>query len=369
MIRRFKHIAQIIWKLCLLITVIIASWTGAYFASKLIFRIMGTPSSVFIAQMISMLLQFLFIFCIMAVIGFFMRGQERAFYNPIIMAIRQISQGDFKVVLENDSRFRQFGGIVEGINEMASELNQMETMRQDFISNVSHEIQSPLTSIRGFARALQSDTLSLDNRRHYLDIIESESSRLSGLSDNLLKLSALESGSFPFEVKAYRLDKQLREMVLASEPQWLGKNIEVEAELEEISIHAVEDLMSQVWTNLLHNSIKFTPQGGFIHIRLQIIDESIEVEIKDSGIGMTEEELPRVFERFYKADKSRSSSGGGSGLGLSLVKKIVEIHDGRITVNSRSREGTSFVVRLPLKRGELGAKGKENGNAKEQVQG
>ncbi len=363
---RFKQIARFMWSIFVFFTVIIASWTGAYFASKLIFRILGTPSSVFVAQMISMLLQFLFIFCIMAVIGLVMRGQERAYYNPIIMAIRQISQGDFKVVLENDSRYRQFGGIVEGINEMASELSRMETMRQDFISNVSHEIQSPLTSIRGFARALQSDTLSLESRRHYLDIIESESTRLSGLSDNLLKLSALETGSFPFEVKAYRLDKQLREMVLASEPQWLGKKIELEAELEEISIHAVEDLMSQVWTNLLHNSIKFTPQDGFIHIRLQIMDESIEVEIKDSGIGMIEEDLPRIFERFYKVDKSRSTSEGGSGLGLSLVKKIVEMHDGIVSVKSRSSEGTSFVVRLPMK---MSVKGKESGNTKEQVQG
>ena len=345
---RLRQIVHVTMGVLVFLTGFFVSWTGAYFTSQFIFRTFGTPSSAYVTQMIAMLIQIPILFCMVAIAGLATRGREKSFYIPIITAIRQISKGDFKVVLENDSNYGPFGGIVEGINEMASELSRMELMRQDFISNVSHEIQSPLTSIRGFARALQDDTLSLDSRRHYLDIIESESTRLSGLSDNLLKLSALEATSFPFETKSYRLDKQIREMILASEPQWLRKNIEMEAELEEVSIHAVEDLMSQVWTNLLHNSIKFTPQGGLINIRLRTIEKRIEVEIRDSGIGMGEEDLPRIFERFYKVDKARSSSEGGSGLGLSLVKKIVEIHEGKVTVTSRPDEGTVFVVSLPV---------------------
>lgn len=164
-----------------------------------------------------------------------------------------------------------------------------------------------------------------------------------------MKLSALESGNVPFDTQIYRLDKQLRDMVLASEPQWLDKNIEVEAELEEVNISAVKDLMSQVWTNLLHNSIKFTPQNGCIHIRLRTVDERVEVEFQDSGIGISEEDLPCIFERFYKADKARSASGGGSGLVLSLVKKIVELHEGKVTVTSHLGEGTSFIVSLPTR--------------------
>ncbi|ULO07880.1 two-component sensor histidine kinase [Paenibacillus sp. 19GGS1-52] len=345
--KKFRLTAKIILGILGVSTVIAAAWTGAYFASKLIFHKFGAPSTEYVTQLIIMLLQFVFLFCLMAIISFATRGQERV-YIPIITAIRQISKGDFKVVLDNDRRYGQFNGIVEGINEMASELSRMETMRQDFISNVSHEIQSPLTSIRGFARALRNESLSSGSRSHYLDIIEAESTRLSGLSENLLKLSALEADSFPFERKAYRLDKQLREMILVAEPQWLGKTIEVEAELEEIHVYAVEDLMSQVWTNLLHNSIKFTPEGGCIHIRLYSLEKTIEVEIKDSGIGIAEEELSRIFERFYKVDQARTTSEGGSGLGLSLVKKIVEIHEGSVAVRSRPGEGTVFVVSLPL---------------------
>jgi two-component system phosphate regulon sensor histidine kinase PhoR len=325
------------------------SWSVAYFMMNWIYSRAGRPSSEYVVQLISVMVGIVILFLIVLVVTRIFHGWERVFYTSIIEGLGRIAKGDFNVVLDDKKDYGDFGEIVQSINVMASELSQMETMRQDFISNVSHEIQSPLTSIRGFARALQEEKLSVESRRHYLDIIEAESTRLSGLSDNLLKLSALESGSFPFENQLYRLDKQLREMILASEPQWLEKNIEVEAELEEMNVYAVKDLMSQVWTNLLHNSIKFTPPNGCIHIGLRVVDARIVVEIQDSGIGISEEDLPRIFERFYKADKARSASGGGSGLGLSLVKKIVELHEGHITVNSSVGEGTIFKASLPLR--------------------
>jgi signal transduction histidine kinase len=223
----------------------------------------------------------------------------------------------------------------------------MEKMRQEFISNVSHEIQSPLTSISGFARALRDTRLSEEERAHYLDIIETESIRLSKMSDNLLKLTSLESEHHPFEPKRYRLDKQLRAVVLACEPLWLDKSIDMDVSLEEGEIDADPDLMNQVWGNLIHNSIKFTPRGGTIGVELQFRDGEAAVRISDTGIGIGEEDLPRIFERFYKADKSRNRAGGGSGLGLSIVKKIVDLHHGSIDVQSRPGEGTVFTVRLP----------------------
>ena len=187
---------------------------------------------------------------------------------------------------------------------MATELGQMENMRQEFVSNVSHEIQSPLTSIRGFALALKSDSLSEQERLHYLEIIEMESTRLSRLADDLLKLASLEAEQVKFEPRSYRLDKQVRSLILTCEPQWAEKKIEMDVALKEISISADEDLLSQVWLNLLHNSIKFTPPGGSIKVALRLHGDKIECSIADSGIGIAPEDQMHIFERFYKADKA-----------------------------------------------------------------
>ena len=165
---------------------------------------------------------------------------------------------------------------------------------------------------------------------HYLGIIEKESARLSKLSENLLKLTSLESDHHPFERRRYRLDKQLRSLILACEPQWHDKGIDMDVSLEDVSIEADEDLLSQVWLNLLHNSIKFTPAGGTIGVRL-----------KRNG------QEAHIFERFYKADRSRDRSTGGSGLGLAIVKRIVEMHTGSVAVQSAPGTGTTFTVRLP----------------------
>ncbi|MDT3425530.1 signal transduction histidine kinase [Paenibacillus forsythiae] len=324
------------------------SWTASYFILKALFKRFGSPSSDYVSQLLGVLLGFMLLFCIGGIISLITYGRQNKFYSPILNAVRRISKGDFTAKVEDVKRYGRMGELVEGINEMASELSRMETMRQDFISNVSHEIQSPLTSIRGFARALRAEDLSRETREHYLDIIEGESTRLSGLSDSLLKLSVLESGSFPFEAKPYRLDRQLRNILLACEPQWMGKGIEVEAELAEMTVTGAEDLLSQVWNNLLHNSIKFTPPGGTITITARPMDTEVEVRVSDTGTGISKEDLPHIFERFYKADKARSAGAGGSGLGLSLVKKIIDLHRGKVSAQSSPGEGTVFVVALPV---------------------
>ena len=211
--------------------------------------------------------------------------------------------------------------LVKSINDMTDELNAMEKMRQEFVSNVSHEIQSPLTSIKGFARALQDNNLSEEKREHYLTIIETETTRLSKLSQNLLKLTLLESEEYTPERATYRLDQQLKQIVLNSEPLWAEKEIELELNLEKVHITADQESMSQVWINLIHNSIKFTPNGGTITIQLKEYEKVVEVRIRDSGIGISKEQKQHIFERFYKADSSRNRVYGGSGLGLAIVKK------------------------------------------------
>lgn len=224
----------------------------------------------------------------------------------------------------------------------------MEELRQEFISNVSHEIQSPLASISGFANVLKQSDLTMEERQHYLGIIETESRRLANLSDNLLKLTSIESQHHPFEPIVYRLDKQVREVILSCEPQWLKKSLELDISLDKVEITADEELMSQVWINLITNSIKFTPDGGNLTVMLYKQADTAVVSIADTGMGMTKEDQEHIFERFYKVDKSRNRTLGGSGLGLSIAQEIIDMHDGSIHVQSQLHEGTTFTVTLPL---------------------
>ncbi|QIB70466.1 two-component sensor histidine kinase [Aminipila butyrica] len=269
--------------------------------------------------------------------------------SEVMDTLERIAKGDFSVQLNHSLKEDEpFAKLVKGVNEMALNLKQTENMRQEFISNVSHEIQSPLASIKGFTHVLHHDELTPEERKHYLDIIETEIMRLSRLSENLLKLAALDSDSVKFQPQPYRLDKQLRSLILSCEPQWVEKKINMTAFLDSVTVTADEDMMSQVWVNLIHNSIKFTPEGGSIQVDLHQLENIVECKISDTGIGIDTEAQQHIFERFYKADKSRERTKKGSGLGLSIVKKTVETHGGKITVQSEPGAGTSFTVSLPL---------------------
>lgn len=260
-------------------------------------------------------------------------------HGSILNAMERIAQGDFSVFVPTDDQ--SHAEIAEAVNNMAKDLGNLETMRQDFISNVSHEIQSPLTSIGGFAALLKQDDLPADKRKRYAGIIETESKRLSSLSDNLLKLSSLNKSSIA--KNDFRLDKQLSNIILTLEPQWSEKKLTIEADFQKRTISGDEDLLSQVWVNLLVNAIKFTPEGGIICVSLN----EKTVKISDTGVGISKDDLPHIFERFYKVDKSRDRSLGGNGLGLSLAKKIVALHGGTITAQSEPGKGTTFTISLP----------------------
>jgi two-component system, OmpR family, phosphate regulon sensor histidine kinase PhoR len=332
-------------------------WTAAFFINPWVFDIFSIDSlSPYMRQIIDSFIGFFLFGLIMYGISKmgFIQERQYQFFRPILFAMKNMAQGNFNIDLS--SYVIQFGKrehpileIIESINHMAKELGEMEHMRQEFISNVSHEIQSPLTSISGFAHALKNEHLSNEERIQYLNIIEEESMRLSRLSENLLKLTSLESDHPPFEPKNYRLDQQLRRVILSIEPQWRNKDIEMDVCLDPMTIHADEDLMDQVWINLLNNSIKFTPSNGKISVKVMETDsDGIVVVIKDTGIGMTKEVQLHIFERFYKADPSRSRSSGGSGLGLAIVKKIIELHHGEIEIESSPNEGTEFKVILGI---------------------
>lgn len=265
-------------------------------------------------------------------------------------ATRRLAKGDFEVDLRMN-RVDEIGELTQSYVEMAGELKQLEQMRQDFVSNVSHEIQTPLTSISGFAKALQNnDLIAEEERKDYLDIIIAESGRLSRLSDNLLKLASLDSEHHPFSAVSFRLDEQIRTIVVTCEPQWSARSIVIDLELPEaVYIIGDEDQLKQVWMNLLGNSIKFTPEGGKIRIRIDHNAAEVAVTISDNGIGISPEEWGAVFQRFYTIDKSRNGSNNGNGLGLAIVSKIVYLHQGSIELDGAAKEGTTIIVRLPAR--------------------
>ena len=259
-------------------------------------------------------------------------------------ATQEMAKGDFSIRLE--SRLKdEIGQLTESFNRMASELGKLEETRRQFVSDVSHEIQSPLTSITGFAQALKSKNLSEDERIRLLTVIEEESRRLSRLGGDLLQLSKLEHETL--HTRKFRLDEQLRKVIIALEPQWSAKNLDVELDLEEMIIVADEDKLSQVWTNILANSIKFTEPGGRIVVSGKKYVKGLEVTIRDSGIGIPQDEIRNIFKPFYKLDKARTRAAGGSGLGLSIVKRILDLHRAEIRVESRPGEGTAFSVYFP----------------------
>jgi two-component system phosphate regulon sensor histidine kinase PhoR len=347
-----KIARQIATILTLSISLLVGIWTGVFFLTAWLYRVLDFAPPLLLVQIINSLLG-VCLFCLLLAAFFWILSRSairdrQGLFEQIIEAMGRIAKGDFQVRLNLDVRANMFTSeLAQSVNQMAQELDQMEHLRQEFISNVSHEIQSPLTSIRGFAQALHNEHLQAEERQHYLSIIEAESTRLSRITDNMLKLATLEAEHDRIEMKPYRLDKQIRVLILSSEPQWMRKAIEMDVALDEVVIVANEDLLSQVWSNLLHNSIKFTPDGGCVRVEVRHQDNGIECRVIDTGIGIPEEAQARIFERFYKDDSSRERAHGGSGLGLAIARKIVELHRGTIRVESQPGRGTVMIVSLP----------------------
>jgi len=231
---------------------------------------------------------------------------------------------------------------------MAQELENIELLREDFIVNVSHEFKTPLSSIQGYATLLQDPDLSEAEKGEYLDAIFSATRSLSNLSSNILELSNLETQTAELPKEAFSLDEQIRQVIVILEPVCSKKKLELDIDLEEIDIVANQDLIETVWINLIGNAIKFTEDGGRIAVRLQLLENQsqAQVTITDTGCGMSEQELLRIFDKFYQAESSHKSEGNG--LGLALVNTIIAKHNGDIAVESVPGQGTSFTVILPL---------------------
>ncbi|RKP53224.1 sensor histidine kinase [Cohnella endophytica] len=263
-------------------------------------------------------------------------------------ATKRMAKGKFNTRLHT-KRKDEIGQLTTSFNEMAVELANLDRIRQEFVTNVSHEFQTPLTSISGFTKALKHKTLSEERRLHYLTIIEEESERLSRLSQNLLQLSHLQLKDSPLKTTSYRLDEQLRKVMITLEPLWSAKRISLEVEFEQILVQADEDQLNQVWINLLGNSLKFTPNDGIIQLTAAVVGDLLVVAIADNGPGIPAEERLDVFLPFHKADKSRDGSVKGNGLGLSIAKQIIDIHHGEIEISESSMGGCEYRVRIPMR--------------------
>ncbi len=261
-------------------------------------------------------------------------------------ATEEVAKGNFSVKIGIPKDY-EFSLLAKNFNKMVHELSSIETLRNDFVSNVSHEIKTPIASIQGFAKLIQDKNLDDDERSEFTDIIISESSRLSKLTSNILKLSKLENQEVITGKPQFALDEQIRCAILIMEPEWSEKGIDLDIDLDKVSIIGNEDLLQQVWLNIIGNAIKFTEKGGTIGIKLMDLKDKIVIKVSDNGVGMNEETQRHIFDKFYQGDKSHLSKGNG--LGLSLVKRIIELCDGEIKVRSKLYYGTTFTIGLPKK--------------------
>ena len=268
--------------------------------------------------------------------------------TKISRAMREIAQGNYKVrVAEKDKKetVTELGDLEKTFNHMSRELDGIEMFRNDFINNFSHEFKTPIVSIRGFARRLQQENLTEEQKREYIDIIVKESERLSTMAQNVLLLTKLENQSIVSEKTEFYLDEQIRGAILLLEKLWEEKNIELDLDMDEIKYVFNEEMLSHVWINLLSNAIKFTPEGGSIACSLKKNEKGVVFAVKDSGCGMSDDVKERIFEKFYQGDGSHATAGNG--IGLNIVKRILILANGDITVESEQGKGRTFTVTLP----------------------
>lgn len=266
----------------------------------------------------------------------------------ILRATHQMAQGDFDVRIKpfySLNNANEFNAIIENLNKMAEELSGVETLRTDFIANVSHELKTPLSVIQNYSTMLQNPNLTTEQRLEYAKTVTEASRRMTNLITNILKLNRLENQQIFPESKIYDLGEQLCECLLVFEDAWEKKNLDIETDIaENITINADEELLSLVWNNLFSNAVKFTESEGKISIGLKEEDGFAVVTVADTGCGINPEIGQHIFEKFYQGDTSHASQGNG--LGLALVKRVMDITGGEISVQSTPKKGSTFCVRL-----------------------
>lgn len=257
-------------------------------------------------------------------------------------------QGTFQVNASPIFEKNKITGCLLVIHDI-TEIRKLEKIRSDFVANASHELKTPLTSIRGFVETLLEGALDdRENSRNFLEIIQNHTERLNNLINDLLDLSYMESREATVKPQAFMLKELLEEIILGFRSQFKKKAITIKEELPAgLSVNADRDKIGQVFTNLIDNAVKFNRQDGLIRITCEDLGSKVKIVIEDSGAGIPPKDIPRIFERFYRADKARSSELGGTGLGLAIVKHIIELHGGETGVESIEGAGSKFWFTIP----------------------
>ena len=268
--------------------------------------------------------------------------------RKIQKGIARVMQGDFTTEIPYSNSLsgsQDYDEIIEGLNRMIEELNSVETLRTDFIANVSHEIKTPLSVMQNYGTLLQQKNLSEEERLEYAGKLTEQTRKLSALITNILKLNKLENQQIFPQMERYDLSEQLCECMLMFESAWEEKELNIETDIEDnVMVTGDSEMLSIVWNNLLSNAVKFTEKGGTIGLKVYSKGKCAVVSISDTGCGMNEETGRNIFNKFYQGDTSHAMSGNG--LGLALAKRIIDIHQGEIRVESRLGMGSTFKVKI-----------------------
>lgn len=267
--------------------------------------------------------------------------------HEVSNAAQKVADGDFTVQIPESSDLvtvSEYEDLQKNFNKMTEQLNGMDYMRKDFMSNVSHEFKTPIAAISGFCELLEDDNVSPEEQKEYLGIIKEESERLSHLCGNMLRMSRLDNTTILTRKEPVQVDEQLRRAVILLDEKYPDRAEDIEVELEPMTLETDPDLLEQIWINLLDNAVKYSSPGDAIRVTSKHEGPILVISIADNGAGISPEKQEHIFDKFYQGDASHKKEGNG--LGLSIVKRIVELLNGSITCESEEGKGTTFTVRI-----------------------
>lgn len=267
--------------------------------------------------------------------------------SSLTAATKALAAGNFHPKLQT-KRNDELGELSKSFLQMAQKLEQLDDMRKEFISNISHDIQSPLSTIKGYTGLLEQDSLTSEEKVQYISVINSEINRLSILTKQLLLLASLDRNEDMMKAQRFHVGKQIENLIKTHQWAIRERDLMITYSLPDVTITGDPSLLSTVWDNLLTNAMKYNKPGGTIDVSIKVAHDYLVVSFQDTGIGLSTSQQKRIFDRFYRADTARSQTVEGTGLGLSIVSTIIKLHNGEIKVDSQEGEGTLFQIKLPI---------------------